>query len=404
MRNSDICPKITDFFRNTARYKHFFSKCFVGITYGLSFPLTLIILDYWLKSIGVSNTTIGLFSLLQWPFTLKFFWGFFIDHYDIPYLSNKYGRQRSWIILSYFALIIGILGMAFSTPESGLSVLIFFASLVALADGCKNVALYPYQISKSEKQNLGYVASVVSLGHRIGMIAIKVTTLYVAAIYNWKYAYTVAAILVTISMIIILQLDKPKIIEKKVEPKKIFDFANISLHTILVLSFYKSADFMIQKMSRAFCIEIGFTPIEIANIVQIGGTIAVVIGTFIGGYFVKCNGISKAMFTLGIFHVFSLLLYVFLAISGHNLSILTLAIICEGLTGGAVTSAFISFLYSVSHNGTLYALFWAIHGCSGTLFMMLSGILADYLSWTAYFSIVPLCAIPGLVIVRHKNV
>lgn len=395
-----ICDRLLVFFRNVDKRDYFFNKCFVGITYGLSFPLTLIILDYWLKSIGISNTTIGLFSLLQWPFTLKFFWGVFVDNYDIPYLK-KYGRQRSWVICSYLVLIIGILGMAFSKPESGLSLLIFFASLVAIADGCKNVALYPYQISDCPKQNFGYVASVVSLGHRIGMILTKVTTLYIAAIYNWKCAYVVAAILVFISLIITLQLKQPDVVVNDDKSKNFFKFTGINLHIVLVLFFYKAADFMVQKMSRAFCIEMGFTPIEIANIVQIGGTIAIIVGTFIGGYVVKKNGISNAMFLLSLFHTFSLLLYVFLTISGHNPSILTLVIICEGLTGGAVTSAFISYLYSVSRNGTSYALFWAIHGCSGTIFMMLSGILADYLSWTAFFSIIPLSAIPGLVVVRH---
>lgn len=402
MNNTVICPKLIDFLKNTAGRKQFFNKCFVGLTYGLSFPLTLIILDYWLKSIGVSNTTIGLFSLLQWPFTLKFFWGFFIDHYDIPYLSVKYGRQRSWIVCSYVALISGILSMAFSRPENGLSQLIFFASVVALSDGCKNVALYPYQIDKCKKQDFGYVASIVSLGHRLGMVVTKVTTLYIAGLYDWRCAYIVAAILIAISMIIVLKIDTPAI-ARNIESKNIFDFSEVSLHTILVLSFYKAADFMIQKMSRAFCIEIGFTPVEIANIVQIEGTIAVVIGTFIGGYFVKRNGVRSAMFILGVFHICSLLLYIFPAISGRNLPILAMVILCEGLTGGAVTTSFISFLYSVSRNGTLYAFFWAIHGCSGMLFMTLSGILADRLPWIIFFALVPLTAIPGLVIVRRQK-
>lgn len=389
---------------NDSKREIFLYKCFVGVTYGLSFPLTLVVLDYWLKSLGVSNTTIGMFSLLQWPFALKFIWGFFIEHCDIPLLSDKYGRHRSWMICSYVILIAAILGMAFSRPEHGLIRLVFFASVVVLADGCKNVAMYPYQVHKCEKDNLGYIASIVGLGHRAGMLFIKVVTLYIAGLYNWEAAYIVAAVLVGISFAITLFLEEPTCAENKNEKlldalKSCFTLKGISHSTILILFFYKVSDFMMQKMSRAFCVEIGFTPIQIANIVQIFGTSAVILGTFIGGYIVKRYSIYRAMLIVGVAHMLSMLSYVPLALFGNNLRILTLVSVCDGFTGGAVTTAFIAFLYSVSRNGTLYALFWAIHGCSGMLFMMLSGFIADNVPWLVYFSVVPFFAIPGLYII-----
>jgi hypothetical protein len=52
----------------------FLNKSGVGFPYRVSFPLTVVIIDYWLKDSGVSNSVIGLFSLVHWPFTLKFLW------------------------------------------------------------------------------------------------------------------------------------------------------------------------------------------------------------------------------------------------------------------------------------------------------------------------------------------
>ena len=63
----------------------YITKAFIGFSYGISFPLTMVILDYWLKDLGVSNSAIGLFSFLHWPFMLKFFWGVFVENYDIPF-------------------------------------------------------------------------------------------------------------------------------------------------------------------------------------------------------------------------------------------------------------------------------------------------------------------------------
>lgn len=389
---------------NASRREMFIRKCFVGITYGLSFPLTLIVLDYWLKSLGISNTVIGMFSLLQWPFALKFVWGFFIEHCDIPYLSNRYGRLRSWVILSYITLIFGALGMAFSRPEHCLIRLIFFASIVVLADGCKNVAMYPYQVDKCNREDFGYVASIVSLGHRAGMLLIKFITLYAADLYNWKTAYIAAAVLITISFIITLFFDTPHCEKNKHEKfadalKNCFSLKDTAASTVLILIFYKAADFMLQKMSRAFCVEIGFSPIQIANSVQVCGTAAAILGAFLGGYAVKRSNIHKAMLIVSAMHIFSMSLYILLTIFGNNVRLLTVISISGGLTGGAVTAAFIAFLYSVSRNGALYAFFWAIHGCSGMLFMMLSGFIADNVPWMVYFSVVPLFALPGLYVI-----
>ena len=138
-------------FTNTKRY---FAKCCVGFSYGLSFPLTLTVLDLWLKDFQISNAVIGMFSIFHWPFTLKFIWGVFIENYDVPGLTKKIGRGRSWVVVAHLVLVIGIVGMAYSDPSSSLPRLIFFASLTALGDGCKSVVLYPYQIDKIDNSQL----------------------------------------------------------------------------------------------------------------------------------------------------------------------------------------------------------------------------------------------------------
>lgn len=392
---------------NDSKRRTYGFKFLVGIIYGVPFPLTLIILDYWLKSVGVSNTVIGMFSFLQWPFALKFIWGIFIDHCDIPCLSRRIGRHRSWIVLSYTCLIIGILGMAFSRPHHSLGRIIFFASIVALSDGCKNVVMYPYQIDKCRKEDFGYVASAVGLGHRIGMLLTKIITLYIADLYSWQMAYIVAAILVTLSFILTLRFKDPQVLgttqKSSIVIKDFLCFSSLDKHIVWILLLYKAADFMTQKMSRVLCIDVGFSPVEIANIVQIGGTGAVVFGTFIGGYLIKKFGLYNAMFIAGVSHAMSISLYVLLAVFGNNLYALTLISFCGGTTGGATTTAFIAFLYSISKNGTLYSLFWAIHGLGGIFFMTLSGFVADNISWGTYFLCAPLISIPGLLIITKQQ-
>ncbi|MDR0556154.1 MAG: MFS transporter [Holosporaceae bacterium] len=391
------------------RLGHYFPKCCLGFSYGISFPLTLSVLDFWIKDVGGSNSVIGMFALLHWPFTCKFVLGALLENYDIPYLSERIGRIRSWIVASHMLLLAGIVGMAYSNPEAGFTWLILFASLASLGDGCKNVVLYPYQIQGNNPR--GYVASFVGFGHRIGMIFIKVFTLYLAAFYDWKTAYLFAAVVILLQMPILLSF-KPPLELSKTNPVTSFrnslgksiavPFKKMmkerrGVYTLVILMLYKSADFMMQKMSKPFLMEIGFSKIDIANIAQLWGSTFVIAGGWIGGYLVERLRLARALILFGCCHAVTFSMYLILLESGASPSVLTWIISCEALTGGCVTTVFLAFIYATCQTGSMYALLWALHDISGMLFMGVSGILADGVGWGYFFLGVSFSYIIGLL-------
>jgi PAT family beta-lactamase induction signal transducer AmpG len=375
-------------------------------------------LDFWLKDAGLSNAAIGMFSLFHWPFTFKFIWGVFIENYDIPYLTKRIGRNRSWIIASHLVLMIGVIGMAYSDPGSSLPKLILFASLTALGDGCKGVVLYPYQIDGTTKNQLGYLASVVSFGHRIGMILIKVSTLHLAYFFSWKTAYLFSAFSICLLMIAVLFMESPEENAHSPNDKSIILFLADSFRKSLatqlkklinrkeglcilcVLTLYKSADFMMQKMTRLFLIEIGFSKVEIANTVQFWGSISVIIGGLISGYCIKKMGILNAMIYFGLLHAISFSSYMLLVKIGAISWSLWFITFCEAFTGGCVTTAFLSFLYTICKTGSLYAFLWALHDLGGMFFMGVSGALVDKIGWSSYFTLIPSAYVIILMILR----
>ena len=398
----------------------FLKKCIIGFSYGVSFPLTIVLLDYWLKECGVSNTTIGLFSLFHLPFALKLFFAPIIDECEIPYLSQLLGKRRSWVIIAQVCLMISIFCMAQIDPKQNIGLLMLFASMVALADGIQNIALYPYQISDITQEQFGYTAGTISFGHRIGTIATKVFTLYCAHFWGWKIAYECSTLLIFCCMIFIFFMKEPKIADeiheankknvhilsapmKKMseEIKKIFYTKN-GLYTILILLFYRATDFTIQKMSRVFCLEIGFSKIDIANIVQFFGSAAVVVGGFLAGFIIKRYETLKAMIILSTTHMIFLFSYLLLNYVGNNTNVLCAVIFLEGISGGAVAAAFISFLYEECKNGSQYALLWAIHEIGGMVFRFSSGFLADQLGWHLFFIITPLLSLPCILILMKR--
>ena len=395
----------------------YLSKVFIGVCYGISIPLTIAILDYWLKDLGISNALIGLFSFIHWPFMLKFLWGPIIENFDIPLLSKKMSRYKSWMICSYIFLILGIVIMACSDPSTNVFWLILGASLVAIADGCKNIVLYPYQLVGKQEDSVGFIAGCVNIGNRLGSIFIKVSTLYVSHFFDWKTAYLFAAIVIFIVMIINLVIEEPhKKFEKREDfslkqaylksffvPIKQFLETKHSTKFLAIVGLYKSADFMMQKMSKIFCVEVGFSKIEIANIIQFYGSITVIVGSFLGGYAIKKFGLIRSMRLILSLHAISFLAYFLLAEFGKENTLLTMIITLEALSGGAITACFLAFFYTIVSDITIYAVLWALYEFSGLVFMSVSGIFANFLGWKLFFCLVPMLVIPNLVLLKRIN-
>ena len=62
---------------------------------------------------GVDLTTIGLFSLVTLPISLKFVWAPVLDRYVPPFL----GRRRGWLLVTQVALLLAIAAMALHDPQ-----------------------------------------------------------------------------------------------------------------------------------------------------------------------------------------------------------------------------------------------------------------------------------------------
>jgi len=64
---------------------------FIGFSSGLPLYLLFSLLPAWLRSEHVDLKTIGLFALIQFPYTWKFLWSPLLDRYVLPLL----GRRRA---------------------------------------------------------------------------------------------------------------------------------------------------------------------------------------------------------------------------------------------------------------------------------------------------------------------
>src|SRR5207253_2372467 len=85
----------------------------MGFASGLPLLLTGSVLQAWLKDGGVNLSSIGLFSLVGLPYTLKFLWSPIFDRYALP----LFGRRRGWLFVMQIALALALCGLSFAEPS-----------------------------------------------------------------------------------------------------------------------------------------------------------------------------------------------------------------------------------------------------------------------------------------------
>ena len=100
---------------------------FLGFSSGIPLALTGGTLQAWMTVAGVDLRTIGIFTLVGLPYTVKFLWSPLMDRFVPP----LFGRRRGWIIIMQISLMIGISAMAFGSPQQAPWILAALALTVA---------------------------------------------------------------------------------------------------------------------------------------------------------------------------------------------------------------------------------------------------------------------------------
>ena len=82
------------------------------------FPWVLIgsSLSLWLKEDGLSRSTIGWAGLIFAVYAFNYLWAPIIDRVRIPWLTNKIGHRRGWIVLMQTIILISLVFWSLINP------------------------------------------------------------------------------------------------------------------------------------------------------------------------------------------------------------------------------------------------------------------------------------------------
>ncbi len=383
----------------------------MGMSSGLPLALTGGTLKAWMTDAGVDLGTIGLFSLVGLPYTIKFLWAPFTDRFSI----RGFGRRRTWILGSQMGLIASTAFLASLDPVAQTSAVAAAALAIAFFSATQDIVLDAYRREILEDAELGFGTSVFINGYLVAMRVSSFAALAMADYLPWKYIYLIVGSTIVVGAVTALLAPEPKVArepkslaEAVVGPLKDF-FGRRGVLTVLAfILLYKVGDILASEMMIPFlkgglkdAAGVGFTWTEIAVVVKAIGIWAMPVGTLVGGALIFRMGINRSLWVFGVLQAVSTFGFAVLAQAGPVRSVLIAVIVFENLTAGMGTSAYSAFMARLTNReftATQYALLSSLMGVPRVIFASGTGVLAEKIGWYAFFAFCAVAAVPGMLL------
>ena len=127
-------------------FKIYFDKRMIrilllGIISGFPWVLIGSSLSLWLKEDGLSRSTIGWAGLIFGVYAINYLWAPIIDRIRIPWLTNKIGHRRGWIVTMQFFILVSLICWSTIDPTANLGAVIAIGLVIAIASATQDITV-----------------------------------------------------------------------------------------------------------------------------------------------------------------------------------------------------------------------------------------------------------------------
>lgn len=385
---------------------------FLGFTSGLPLFTLLNLVQAWLRNGGVDIKAIGLFALLQFPYTWKFLWAPFMDRFAPGFGRWQPGRRRGWMLLMQISVLILIAAMGFVSPHDSIRTVAVLAAALAFASASLDIALDAYrrELLKDPEQGLGTAIHVNA--YKLAGLVPGSLSLILADHFTWStvFAVTAAFMLPGVAMTLVVrepqvQSTPPRSLEEAVVmPFREFitrDGAKQALTVLAFIFLYKLGDSMATSLATSFYLDIGFTKTQIGLVSKTSSFWASLAGGILGGVWLLRIGTARSLWIFGFAQMTTMLGFAWLAHAGSTLPGLALVIGLEAFAAGLGTAAFTAYIASATdprYTATQFALFTSLASVPRTFANAGAGYIVAQIGWYEFFLLCTVLAIPGMLL------
>ncbi len=171
---------------------------------------------------------------------------------------------------------------------------------------------------------------------------------------------------------------------------------------LALIGLYRISDILLGVISNVFYQDLGFTKPEIASVVKSFGLLMTIIGGILGGFLAIRFGVMRTLFLGALLSALTNLLFMLLAQTGHDMTMLVIVISADNLSAGIASTAFIAFLSSltnISFTAVQYAIFSSLMTLLPKILGGYSGSVVEAVGYSEFFLITTLSGIPVLLLI-----
>ena len=210
----------------------------LGIISGFPWVLIGSSLSLWLKEEGLSRSTIGWAGLIFAVYAFNYLWAPLIDRIRIPWLTNKIGHRRSWIVIMQFFILVSLVCWSTIDPSANLMAVIAIGLVIAFASATQDItvdALRIEQIGKNEGMSMQAGAAMAVVGWWTGYKLGGFVALHTAEIFQygsffaisfppfenyWQITFLVLGIIIIACNIGLMFVHEPQPTERQIAQRK----------------------------------------------------------------------------------------------------------------------------------------------------------------------------------------
>ena len=374
----------------------------LGLASGLPFMLVGNTLGYWLREADVELATIGFLSWAGLAYSAKLLWAPIVDKTDAPWLGRRLGRRRGWIVLAQLVVAAGLLGMAWLSPQGGLVAFAVLTVIAAFASATQDIVVDAWRIESADSgEELALLSTAYQLGYRTALLITDALILVLAAWVGWSLSYSAMGALMAIGLVAALKAREPGgLAAHRGEPmlwtaRGLYDavigpFVEFfrrhrqwALLMLVTISLYRLADFVMGPMANPMYADLGFDKELVGSIRGSAGLIATLVGTAAAGLLAVRLGFLRTLLIGAVLGPASNLAYAWLALSGADVGVFTVAMVVDNFSAGFAGIALIAYmssLTSIGYTATQYALLSSFYALIGKVGKGFSGAMVEWLA------------------------
>ncbi len=169
-----------------------------------------------------------------------------------------------------------------------------------------------------------------------------------------------------------------------------------------LIGLYRISDIVLGIIANVFYYDLGFTKSEVAIVSKSFGLGMTILGGFAGGLLAFRYGVLRILLLGAILAAATNLLFMVLAETGRNLTLLYAVIAADNLSAGLASTAFVAFLSALTNirfTAVQYAIFSSLMTLLPKVVGGYSGAIVDRMEYQGFFFLTAVMGIPVILLI-----